>query len=163
VGQKLVGAGGAVLTVVANRDWKPEGGVVVYNFQVEGDHTYFVGDVHAEGEWVWTHNACNPLRANMIANGESFGPVEQAAHIIPRTGWTWADDALNPIIAKVTDAKLIDHYENGFKATTGHNGTHTKAYVQLVIRTMQGLDTPEELLGGIRKLRAIIEKSTKPS
>jgi hypothetical protein len=58
VGQKLVGAGGAVLTVVANRDWKPDGGVVVYNFQVEGDHTYFVGDIHAQGEWVWTHNAC---------------------------------------------------------------------------------------------------------
>ncbi|MCY3016281.1 MAG: polymorphic toxin-type HINT domain-containing protein [Planctomycetota bacterium] len=45
VGQKLVGAGGAVLTVVANRDWKPDGGVVVYNFQVEGDHTYFVGRI----------------------------------------------------------------------------------------------------------------------
>jgi hypothetical protein len=58
VGQKLAGAGGAVLTVVANRDWKPDGGVVVYNFQVEGDHTYFVGDIHAQGEWVWTHNAC---------------------------------------------------------------------------------------------------------
>ena len=58
VGQKLVGAGGAVLTVVANRDWKPDGGVVVYNFQVEGDHTYFVGDIHAQGEWVWTHNMC---------------------------------------------------------------------------------------------------------
>jgi len=54
-----------VLTVVANRDWKPDGGVVVYNFQVEGDHTYFVGDIHAQGNWVWTHNACavdtNPL------------------------------------------------------------------------------------------------------
>ena len=58
VGQKLVGAGGDVLTVVTNRDWKPDGGVVVYNFQVEGDHTYFVGDIHAQGEWVWTHNAC---------------------------------------------------------------------------------------------------------
>ncbi|MCY3016278.1 MAG: polymorphic toxin-type HINT domain-containing protein [Planctomycetota bacterium] len=59
VGQKLAGAGGAVLTVVTKRDWKPDGGVVVYNFQVEGDHTYFVGDIHAQGEWVWTHNACN--------------------------------------------------------------------------------------------------------
>jgi hypothetical protein len=33
VGQKLVGVGGAVLTVFANRDWKPDGGVVVYNFR----------------------------------------------------------------------------------------------------------------------------------
>ena len=78
VGQKLVGAGGAVLTVVANRDWKPDGGVVVYNFQVEGDHTYFVGDIHAQGEWVWTHNACvheNWLtgQAGEITAG-TFGP-----------------------------------------------------------------------------------------
>ena len=63
VGQKLVGAGGAVLTVVANRDWKPDGGVVVYNFQVEGDHTYFVGDIRTQGEWVWTHNMCAAGRA----------------------------------------------------------------------------------------------------
>jgi hypothetical protein len=68
VGQKLVGAGGAVLTVVANQDWKPDGGVVVYNFQVEGDHTYFVGDIHAQGEWVWTHNMC-AARADEAARG----------------------------------------------------------------------------------------------
>jgi len=69
VGQKLVGAGGAVLTVVANRDWKPDGGVVVYNFQVEGDHTYFVGDIHAQGEWVWTHNACAVGSASRTDSG----------------------------------------------------------------------------------------------
>jgi len=72
VGQKLVGTGGAVLTVVANRDWKPEGGVVVYNFQVEGDHTYFVGDIRAEGEWVWTHNACAAKISNVP--GDDFVP-----------------------------------------------------------------------------------------
>jgi hypothetical protein len=70
VGQKLVGAGGAVLTIVANRDWKPDGGVVVYNFQVEGDHTYFVGDIHAQGEWVWTHNACSVDAARTGATGD---------------------------------------------------------------------------------------------
>ena len=76
-GQKLAGAGGAVLTVVANRDWKPDGGVVVYNFQVEGDHTYFVGDVHAQGEWVWTHNACSvdatTFRGGL--HGSTKGPI----------------------------------------------------------------------------------------
>ena len=71
VGQKLVGAGGAVLTVVANRDWKPDGGVVVYNFQVEGDHTYFVGDIHAQGEWVWTHNACSVHKNSLAYVGET--------------------------------------------------------------------------------------------
>jgi hypothetical protein len=75
VGQKLVGAGGAVLTVVANQDWKPDGGVVVYNFQVEGDHTYFVGDVHAQGEWVWTHNACDYKSTFFAANPDLKGKV----------------------------------------------------------------------------------------
>jgi hypothetical protein len=146
-----------VLTVVANRDWKPDGGVVVYNFQVEGDHTYFVGDIHAQGEWVWTHNACNPLRPNMIANGVSFGPGEQAAHIIPKNGWDWADPGLHSIIARVTKAGLIDDVANGFAAAAGHKGTHTKSYVNQVIRTMRGRFTREDLLEGIEELRKKIE------
>ena len=89
VGQKLVGAGGAVLTVVANRDWKPDGGVVVYNFQVEGDHTYFVGDIHAEGEWVWTHNMCaagalDGNTAKMAAVRQAGQRGEEAAGIVGR-------------------------------------------------------------------------------
>ena len=82
VGQKLVGAGGAVLTVVANRDWKPEGGVVVYNFQVEGDHTYFVGDIHAQGEWVWTHNACTFDGINGKLNREASDQLRDNARNI---------------------------------------------------------------------------------
>jgi hypothetical protein len=62
-----------VLTVVANQDWKPDGGVVVYNFQVEGDHTYFVGDIHAQGEWVWTHNACSVKESYKTAVAEATG------------------------------------------------------------------------------------------
>ena len=89
VGQKLVGAGGAVLTVVANRDWKPDGGVVVYNFQVEGDHTYFVGDIHAQGEWVWTHNMCaagalDGNTAKMAAVRQAGQRGEEAAGIVGR-------------------------------------------------------------------------------
>ena len=84
VGQKLVGAGGAVLTVVANRDWKPDGGVVVYNFQVEGDHTYFVGDIHAQGEWMWTHNMC-------AADKRIHSPSPISG--LPRTGSALKGDA----------------------------------------------------------------------
>ena len=156
VGQKLVGAGGAVLTVVANRDWKPEGGVVVYNFQVEGDHTYFVGDIHAQGEWVWTHNACNPLRENMIDGRVKFKSGEQAAHVIPKNGWSWAPEALGEIIRKVTAAGLIDVKANGFKATAGHKGTHTRAYVNRVIGILEGRESKAELLEGIAKLKALI-------
>jgi hypothetical protein len=83
VGQKLVGAGGAVLTVVANRDWKPDGGVVVYNFQVEGDHTYFVGDIHAQGEWMWTHNMCAARTAGSLDGNSSNG----GSSVVSRITW----------------------------------------------------------------------------
>jgi hypothetical protein len=161
VGQKLVGAGGAVLTVVANQDWKPDGGVVVYNFQVEGDHTYFVGDIHAQGEWVWTHNSCSPLRAALIDKyGEKFMDGKQAAHIIPKNGWGWADEKLGAIIQKVTKAGLIDLAENGFPASSGHLGTHTREYVIQVIETMKNRQTRKQLLSGIKELRAMIEQGT---
>jgi filamentous hemagglutinin len=41
-------------------------GVLVYNIEVEGDHTYFVGNASG-GEWV--HNNCI---ADAIANGHAF-------------------------------------------------------------------------------------------
>ena len=41
-------------------------GVLVYNLEVEGDHTYFVGT--ADGG-VWVHNSCI---ADAIANGHAF-------------------------------------------------------------------------------------------
>jgi hypothetical protein len=52
---------------------------------------------------------------------------------------------------------LIDDVANGFAATAGHNGTHTKKYVNAVIRTMENLNTREELLGGIGRLRSMID------
>ncbi len=34
-------------------------GITVYNFEVEGDHTYFVADGVGAEDAVWVHNDCN--------------------------------------------------------------------------------------------------------
>lgn len=53
----------------------------VYNFEVEGYHSYFVG---ASG--VWVHNDCSKeareLRKNLEKAGRGPGPDEDAAHIV---------------------------------------------------------------------------------
>ena len=61
------GLGGARLTVLSSvREEHPEG-VAVYNFEVEGDHTYLVEDGAAGGgqAWAWVHNRC--VNAKKIA------------------------------------------------------------------------------------------------
>ncbi len=61
--------------------WKVvPGASVMYNLEVEQDHTFTVGD----GQWV-VHNDCGPdLRNNMINAARIFNPEEQVAHhIIP--------------------------------------------------------------------------------
>jgi hypothetical protein len=94
----------------------------------------------------------------MIAeHGAEYMAGKQAAHIIPKNGWSWANPALHSVIAKVKNAGLIDDVANGFAATAGHSGTHTKKYVNAVIRTMENLNTREELLGGIDRLRSMID------
>jgi hypothetical protein len=53
VGTKIVTRAGPDITVASTRMISRGTGWVVYNFEVEGDHTYFVGGV---GGGVWVHN-----------------------------------------------------------------------------------------------------------
>jgi hypothetical protein len=130
-----------------------ESALDVYNIEVHGEHVF---RVTADG--VLVHNACAPLRANMIAeHGAEYMAGNQAAHIIPKNGWSWANPALHSIIAKVKEAGLIDDVANGFAATAGHNGTHTKEYVNAVIRTMTSRNTRGQMLEGIAELRQMID------
>ncbi|MDX1933129.1 MAG: polymorphic toxin-type HINT domain-containing protein [Capsulimonadales bacterium] len=50
----LVRAGPALVVKSITRESHPEG-VAVYNFEVEGDHTYFVGKANGG---IWVHNQC---------------------------------------------------------------------------------------------------------
>jgi hypothetical protein len=61
-GEHLVSDDGEVLTVTANVDEPHPEGIPVFNFEVEGDHTYFVSDGIEDSvgdeDWVWVHNTC---------------------------------------------------------------------------------------------------------
>jgi len=60
VGEQLDAPNGHKMTVVENDDNKRPEGITVYNFTVDGDHTYFVGAGGANDEFVWVHNSCTP-------------------------------------------------------------------------------------------------------
>jgi hypothetical protein len=72
-GEHLVSSDGEILTVTANVDEPHPEGIPVFNFEVEGDHTYFVsdgiGDSVSDEDWVWVHNWCTP--AQLLANRTS--------------------------------------------------------------------------------------------
>jgi hypothetical protein len=56
-GELLLEPDGSTAVVRATSvEYRPEG-VTVYNFEVEGDHTYFVGAL-GDGDYVWVHNGC---------------------------------------------------------------------------------------------------------
>ena len=128
-----------------------ESALDVYNIEVHGEHVF---RVTADG--VLVHN--NYLRANMIAAyGADFMKGKQAAHIIPQNGWLWSPSALKDIIKRVKDAGLMDDVANGFASTAGHQGTHTRKYVDQLIETMEDRFTRDDLLAGITELRKKIE------
>jgi hypothetical protein len=148
-GEVLQGLDGlaVVLSVTLSRVTQP-----VYNIEVHGEHVYQVGELG-----VLVHNACNPIRTNMINAGVVFAPGEQAAHIIPQNGWSWAQSELHEIIANVTNAGLIHDPRNGFVAGSGHMGTHSAEFVNDLIEVMKLRRTQHEMEIGMDMLRAMIE------
>jgi hypothetical protein len=135
--------------VAVERVERLESPLDVYNIEVHGEHVF---RVTADG--VLVHNACNPAREAAIARyGEAAMKGWEAAHIIPRNGWAWADEALGKIIERVTEAKLIDDIDvNIFYSNAGHMGTHTQKYVVDLIRVMKGRFSGPEMKNGINLL-----------
>jgi hypothetical protein len=60
-GMELSSPDGSMVVVVSNVTLLLAQPVNVYNFQVDGDHTYFVGD---DAEPVWVHNTCGSVHGN---------------------------------------------------------------------------------------------------
>jgi hypothetical protein len=57
VGERLLQPDGSTAVVRATSVEQRPDGVKVYNFEVEGDHTYFVGAL-GDGDYIWVHNGC---------------------------------------------------------------------------------------------------------
>ena len=168
---------GQTATVVGTTTVAEPQGVLVYNFTVADDHTYFVegfgsapnadGTTSATGssagplDAVWVHNSC--LRANMEAAGEVFRDGEQAAHIVPENIASRSAEVQNSIdraravIKRTLGEDGINSAVNGFKATAGHLGTHTNDY----LKDLGGILEQAEAAGGKKGVEQALAKLRK--
>jgi hypothetical protein len=123
--------------------------VPVYNIEIHGEHVYQVGVLG-----LLVHNAYSQLRQNMIKAFGHPGDGWEAAHIIAKSGFSWAPKAFKVIQNRVKKLGLIDDVANGFWSTraSGHAGTHSKAYIDDLIRIMAGRQTRQEVIDGLNLL-----------
>ena len=172
-GETLSTPDGQTATVVGTTSVAESQGVLVYNFTVADDHTYFVegfGDNAGAGagadasssllDAVWVHNNCNPLRRNLIDFGLSPKAGQVAHHIV-------AQGALNPAAQEartILAAAGIDIHApiNGvFLDGSVHAGLHTDLYYRTVAQRLRAatasgapaverelLDIANELMAG---------------
>jgi len=66
-GEWLVSADGRHIQVVTNVAEACPEGLVTYNMQVAGGHTYFVADSLGQESWTWVHNTCLSDTAGALA------------------------------------------------------------------------------------------------
>jgi len=151
-GEWLVSADGCSIQVLTNVAEACPEGLVTYNMQVAGAHTYFVADGLGQESWTWVHNMC-ALRDNL---GPKPGPGYQAAHLIPQGAFSnrryevreairYTQKMFNDILSP----KLRNEAINGFWATAGHNGTHTNRYFLFVETMFKKTETTFENIKGI--------------
>jgi RHS repeat-associated protein len=110
IGDNVVTAEGGLATLSAALSLEKSG--TVYNFEVAGTHTYFVGEAK-----LWVHNACEPPP---IKPGVKAGPGESGRRYVPKAARN-AADAENPrnqcvfcgADGKGTQYDHADPYSNG--------------------------------------------------
>ena len=143
-GETLSTPDGQTETVVGTTSVAETQGVLVYNFTVADDHTYFVEGFGSAGisaplDAVWVHNSCTPLRGNLIDQfGSDPGSLWDAHHIVAQ-GAPAAQEARD-ILARA--GILIHDAENGVflprnlsvpsLGETFHQGLNTNAYTNAV-------------------------------
>jgi len=71
-GDELSGAAEVASSVTSNTRQPQPAGVVVYNMEVEGSHSYFVRAEGAAGEPVWVHNNCEIAEDGVSRNFDEF-------------------------------------------------------------------------------------------
>jgi hypothetical protein len=146
VGEQLLGRDGPVRIITSEVVHKP---TRVYNLEVNGEHVYQIGDLE-----LLAHNAQSCLVKDMIAKGNPKpGTGWFAAHIFPKSGFSWAPAALDKIRKKMVDWDLIDDAANGFWTDcTRHFGTHTKKYINTLLKEFKTVKTREEAIEAINRI-----------
>ena len=93
----------------------------------------------------------------MIGSLGHPGAGWEAAHVIPKNGFSWAAPALSTIRANVAKLGLKDEVANGFWAMAGNAGTHKGKYIDDVIEIMRGRTTDAQVRAGIDQLWKLID------
>ena len=171
VGERVLGGAGAFLTVSGNADDYRQDGITVYNFEVGGDHTYFVADGAGEESWAWAHNDCTSkaakeLRVSLLAANKN--EAKYAAHIIPTNGFSKRSHDV--VLAIQQSQEKFDQLvgaanRNGalngfFTSSRRHLGTHTNKFFRDMGLLMSKAETAEDVTNALNLLRNRALKGT---
>ncbi len=165
VGDLVMKSDGSTFTVFSNVDDKRPEGVLVYNFAVEGNHTYFVEDGVGENDWAWVHNDCSK------ALGRAISGTEAGAEGMRRLGY--AAHHIIPISATATRAHVVSvfrRFGRNFDIDSAINGVWLKngrgefhrllhggreahnRYVRSIDREIQRLNDPDAIIKKLKDL-----------
>jgi hypothetical protein len=137
VGDQVVGPNGEPSRLVSTRHEPHPEGIEVFNFQVEGAHTYYVKSHGINAPPVLVHNACGP-KLNIPKpkiKGTQFaktGLPTQVHHFATNKG-KWGEK-FKHLFDKV--GVSLDDVVNKMDLP-GHAGRHTNAYHELVYKRLK--------------------------
>ncbi|MGH7213184.1 MAG: polymorphic toxin-type HINT domain-containing protein, partial [Tepidisphaeraceae bacterium] len=158
VGMEVDQPDGSNATVISTvYEAHPEG-IADYNFEVTGDHTYFVEDGQGGQTAVWVHNQCaRRLWRNMQKAG--FAAAKKAGqavhHIIARNEMRWdapaVRDHFNKVLAGAEEG--LDEFFNGVVLDAAyHAKLNSKEYYDAVLKRVKQWDTPLDLIQEMIKI-----------
>jgi hypothetical protein len=168
-GMRLLEADGSgdAYVLTSSRYICPDG-IVVFNFEVSGDHTYFVADDRgATDVAVWVHNTCaTQLRAALKATKQAVvfasrygleAGVEAAAHLVPRGKFSNRSrdvvDAIKYAQRQLKAAGIgINQAINGLLTTAKNQmGTHSDRYFRRMAELIHSYG--DDVAGALKKLK----------
>jgi len=136
IGDKIIQHdGNFAILKTSHREEHPEG-IAVYNFEVEGFHTYFVSAQGSRAPPVWVHNAKCKDDLAPISGGKAF-------IVEPRVIGQLADSRLGSLAGKITPQRLHELVNNNaarrfFDARSGNINIIQEVEGRLVRITVAG-------------------------
>ena len=160
---------GTNATVVSTAYEAHPAGITVYNFEVEGDHTYFVEDGQGRKTALWVHNRCGgakKLFRNMVNAGWTVAQKagKQIHHIVARNESRWKEainvrDHFYKIFNGTKDT--LDEFFNGVALRAGYHVTlNCRAYYTAVWKRIKNKNTPLDLMVELMKIADELKAET---
>ena len=150
VGNEVDQPDGANAVVISSvREEHPEG-ITVYNFEVEGDHTYFVEDGSGQQTAIWVHNACAGVLGRALGGKAIMNALGYAAHHIVPKAMGAADDIRQHLFSHGFTASDLDKAFNGVWLKGGkgsyHAGLHSTAYLDKLRQRLIPLTSNSDII-----------------